>query len=169
MSAVHQAEGRAATAPAGFWQAEYTAKKGSVALALYRKRASAPRPGEMPLPVLFLVHGSSISAMSAFDLSVPGGDEYSLMNVFAGFGFDVWTMDHENYGRSSRTEGNSDIASGVADLIAGTGLAARETGQGRMHPRRHDPDRHLSRHDREFTGRRSRKGAGAGHDHPRRA
>ena len=38
------------------------------------------------------------------------------MNVFAGLGFDVWTMDHENYGRSSRTEGNSDIASGVEDL-----------------------------------------------------
>ena len=35
------------------------------------------------------------------------------MNVFAELGYDVWTMDHENYGRSSRTEGNSDIASGV--------------------------------------------------------
>jgi alpha-beta hydrolase superfamily lysophospholipase len=133
MSAVHQAAGPAATGPAGFWRAEYTAQKGSVALALYRKRASAPQPGEPPLPVLFLVHGSSISAMSAFDLVVPGRDEYSLMNVFAECGFDVWTMDHENYGRSSRSEGNSDIASGVADLIAGSELVARESGQQRMH------------------------------------
>ena len=55
------------------------------------------------------------------------------MNVFARLGFDVWTMDHENYGRSSRTEGNSDIASGVEDLIAATALVIRETGQQRMH------------------------------------
>ena len=55
------------------------------------------------------------------------------MNVFAGLGFDVWTMDHENYGRSSRTEGNSDIASGVRDLAAATELVIRETGQERLH------------------------------------
>jgi pimeloyl-ACP methyl ester carboxylesterase len=133
MSAVDQGEERAAPMPAGFWRAEYIAQKGPVALALYRRRRAAPRPGDAPLAMLFLVHGSSISAMSAFDLAVPGGEEYSLMNVFAGCGFDVWTMDHENYGRSSRTDGNSDIASGVADLLAGTELAARETGQSRMH------------------------------------
>src|SRR5262245_35652420 len=48
--------------PAGdgpIWSAEYWAKKGDVALNLWRKRASAPRAGEPPLPVLFLVHGSS--------------------------------------------------------------------------------------------------------------
>jgi len=42
-----------------------------------------------------LVHGSSLSALSSFDLSV-AGSEYSMMNVFARSGFDVWTMDHEN-------------------------------------------------------------------------
>jgi alpha-beta hydrolase superfamily lysophospholipase len=50
----------------------------------------------------FLVHGSSISARPSFDLTVPGAGEYSLMNVFARWGYDVWTMDHEGYGRSSR-------------------------------------------------------------------
>src|ERR1700722_11317164 len=105
----------------------YTAKKGDVSLAVYRKRS-----GEGTGPVLFLVHGSSNSALSSFDLTAPGG-EYSTMNVFAGLGYDVWTMDHENYGRSSRTEGNSDIASGVADLIAATELVIRETGQERLH------------------------------------
>ena len=69
-----------------------------------------------------------IPALSSFDLAVPGAGEYSTMNVFARLGFDVWTMDHENYGRSSRTEGNSDIASGVEDLIAATALVIRETG-----------------------------------------
>src|ERR1700687_1167492 len=109
-------------------RADYTVKKGGVSLAVYRKRAS----GEGRRPVLFLVHGSSNSALSSFDLVAPGG-EYSTMNVFAALGFDVWTMDHENYGRSARTEGNSDIASGIADLIAATDLVVRETGRPDMH------------------------------------
>ena len=49
---------------------------------------------------------------------MPGAGEYSMMNVFARFGFDVWTMDFEGYGHSTVTEGNSDIKSGVADLKA---------------------------------------------------
>src|SRR5690348_5297499 len=113
------------------WSAEYTARKGSVSLAMYRKRMAAPKPGEMPLPVLFLVHGSSISSRPSFDLTVPSHGEYSVMNTFAGYGFDVWTMDHENYGRSSQTGGNSDIASGVEDLKAGLDVVVRETEIGR--------------------------------------
>jgi alpha-beta hydrolase superfamily lysophospholipase len=111
---------------------DHTVHKGEVSLAVYRKRLG-PAPGAPPQPVLFLVHGSSNSALSSFDLTVPGAGEYSTMNVFAGLGFDVWTMDHENYGRSSRTSGNSDIASGVEDLIAATELVIGETGQPRMH------------------------------------
>jgi len=111
---------------------DYTVHKGDVSLAVYRKRLD-PAAGQLPRPVLFLVHGSSNSALSSFDLTVPGAGEYSTMIVFAGLGFDVWTMDHENYGRSSRTSGNSDIASGVADLVAATELVIRETGQMRMH------------------------------------
>jgi pimeloyl-ACP methyl ester carboxylesterase len=55
------------------------------------------------------------------------------MNVFADLGFDCWTMDHENYGRSSRTSGNSDIASGAQDLKAGMDVVARETRQQKAH------------------------------------
>ncbi len=69
-----------------------------------------------------------MSARSGYDLTVPGSDDYSLMDVFASYGFDVWTMDHEGYGRSSHTDGNSDIASGVEDLKAGTELIRKETG-----------------------------------------
>jgi alpha-beta hydrolase superfamily lysophospholipase len=112
---------------------DYRVTKGEVSLAVYRKRMVAPPPGQPSCPVLFLVHGSSNSALSSFDLTVPGAGEYSTMNVFAALGFDVWTMDHENYGRSSRTSGNSDIASGVEDLIAASELVMRETGQPRMH------------------------------------
>jgi len=120
-------------APDAIWSGAYWAKKGEVSLALYRKRARPPQPGEKTLPVLFLVHGSSISSRSSFDLAVPGAGEYSLMNVFARYGYDVWTMDHEGYGRSTATSGNSDIKSGVADLEAGTALVARETGLAKFH------------------------------------
>jgi alpha-beta hydrolase superfamily lysophospholipase len=120
------------TAAAAPLRSDHTVTKGEVSLAVYRKRLE-PHPGAPARPVLFLVHGSSNSALSSFDLTVPGRGEYSTMNVFAALGFDVWTMDHENYGRSSRTSGNSDIASGVADLIAATELVTRETGRERLH------------------------------------
>lgn len=122
---------RAASAPV--WSNEYWAKKGSVPLNLFRKRMGAPKKGEPAAPVLFLVHGSSISSRPSFDLTVPGHGEYSVMNTFARLGFDVWTMDHENYGRSGRTESNSDIASGVEDLKAAIEVVTRETGQQKAH------------------------------------
>src|SRR3954469_11658732 len=115
------------------WSNEYWAQKGDVKLYMFRKRASAPKPGEKALPVLFLIHGSSNSGRSSFDLATPGRGEYSVMNVFAELGYDVWTMDHENYGRSSQTQSNSDIASGVKDIQAGMEVIARETGQRRVH------------------------------------
>jgi pimeloyl-ACP methyl ester carboxylesterase len=120
---------RPASSAETFWTARYQAKKGDVTLAIYRKRLHAPAPGQPKLPVLFLVHGSSVSALPSFDLTVPGAGEYSLMNVFARWGFDVWTMDFEGYGKSTVTAGNSDIASGVADLKAAMPIVEHETGQ----------------------------------------
>jgi pimeloyl-ACP methyl ester carboxylesterase len=115
------------------WSAEYWAKKGNVALNLWRKRVGAPKPGEPPLPLLFLVHGSSNSTRSSYDLTVPGKGEYSLMNVFARYGYDVWTMDHDGYGHSGSSGNNSDIASSVEDLKAAVPVVAQETGQTKMH------------------------------------
>ena len=100
---------------------------------MYRKRVGAPTAGGAPKPVLFLVHGSSNGAQSSYDLHVPGKGEYSMMNVFARLGYDVWTMDHEGYGKSSRTSGNSDIASGVEDLKAAIPTVVKETGRDKMH------------------------------------
>jgi alpha-beta hydrolase superfamily lysophospholipase len=119
--------------PEEIWSAEYWADKGSVKLNLWRKRLGAPRPGETPKPVLFLVHGSSNSARSSYDLSIPGKGEYSMMNVFARYGFDVWTMDHDGYGRSGSSGNSSDIASGVEDLKAAMPMIAKETGRNKMH------------------------------------
>jgi pimeloyl-ACP methyl ester carboxylesterase len=126
------AVGPAVAATDAFWTAHYQARKGDVSLALYRKRLHAPAAGQPRLPVLFLVHGSSVSSLPSFDLTVPGAGEYSLMNVFARWGFDVWTMDFEGYGKSTVTAGNSDIASGVADLKAAMPVVERETGQSRF-------------------------------------
>src|ERR1700741_4709992 len=71
------------TPPMTYWNREYIAKKGDISLQLYRRRAKAPVAGEAPSPVLILVHGSSMAALPAWDLTVPGAGEYSVMNVFA--------------------------------------------------------------------------------------
>ncbi len=102
-------------------------------LNLWRKRVGAPKVGEPPLPVLFLVHGSSNSTRSSYDLTVPGKGEYSFMNIFARYGYDVWTMDHDGYGYSGSSGNNSDIASGVEDLKAALPVVAQETGQQKVH------------------------------------
>ena len=119
------------------WSAEYwvnkSTPKGPIKLNLWRKRVGAPRAGEAPRPVLFMVHGSSNSTRSSYDLAVPGKGEYSMMNVMARHGFDVWTMDHDGYGFSGSSGNNSDIASGVVDLEAAVPLVLAETGVGSMH------------------------------------
>ena len=97
---------------------EYWAHKGNVKLYLWRKRLGAPGPGQPAQPVVFLVHGSSNASRTSYDLTVPGKGEYSLMNVLARAGYDVWTMDHDGYGHSGSSGNNSDIASGVEDLKA---------------------------------------------------
>jgi pimeloyl-ACP methyl ester carboxylesterase len=122
----------AVAAEGEIWSSEYWAKKGDIPLWIYRKRLGAPKPGEPSRPVLFFVHGSSVTSR-VFDLDVPGHGEYSVMNEFARYGFDCWTMDHENYGKSGRTSGNSDIASGVEDLKAAVEVVVRETGRQKYH------------------------------------
>jgi len=115
------------------WSSEYWAHKGEVKLNLWRKRLGAPKPGQPPLPVLFLVHGSSNSARSSYDLAVPGKGDYSMMNIFAGSGYDVWTMDHDGYGYSGSSGNNSDIASGVEDIKAAMPVVVKETGLAKSH------------------------------------
>jgi pimeloyl-ACP methyl ester carboxylesterase len=102
------------TASPGIVAEEYWADKKGVRLWVYRKRLEGAAP---PQQRLFCVHGSSYSGKTMFDLQVPDRD-YSMMDHFARLGYDVWTMDHEGYGHSQKTAGNSDIQSGVEDLKA---------------------------------------------------
>ncbi len=108
-------------------QEHWVTKGGAVRLYVYRKRDTT---GDMSAkPVLFLVHGSTFSSRGSFDLQVPGRTGNSAMDHFAGLGYDVWTMDHEGYGFSSRTAGNSGIVTGVEDLKAALPLVEQVTGK----------------------------------------
>ena len=132
-AATARAEGAAVAGAAEIWSHKYWAHKGNVKLSLWRKRVGAPKAGEKPLPVLFLVHGSSFATRTSYDLQVPGSVDYSTMNLFARAGYDVWTMDHDGYGYSGSSGNNSDIASGVEDLKAAIPVVVKETGQQKMH------------------------------------
>jgi non-heme chloroperoxidase len=105
---------------------EHWAKKGPVSLFISRKKRKVA--DDKGRPPVILVHGSSTSALPTFDLNVPGRLDYSFMDWLASKGWDVWAMDHEGYGRSTLTDGNSDIATGVEDLKAAARLIAQETG-----------------------------------------
>jgi alpha-beta hydrolase superfamily lysophospholipase len=106
---------------------EHWVMKGDVKLYVYRKRqvpdANAARP------ILFLVHGSTFASRGSYDLTIPGRTGFSAMEHFAGLGYDVWTMDHEGYGFSSRTASHSGIQVGVEDLKAALPLIEKITGQ----------------------------------------
>ena len=105
---------------------EFWTSKGDVKLWVYRKQRD---DGVKDKPLLFLVHGSSYSSKTMFDLSVPNRADYSFLDHFARLGFDVWTMDHEGYGHSDRTKGLSDIQSGVEDLAAAMVVVKKVTGK----------------------------------------
>jgi alpha-beta hydrolase superfamily lysophospholipase len=108
---------------------EHWAKKGAVELYLYRKRMLGEPPQGQAKPVLFLVHGSTFSCRGSYDLTVPGRSDYSMMDYFAARGFDVWSMDHEGYGFSSRTGGHAGIMVGVDDLKAAMPVVEKITGR----------------------------------------
>lgn len=105
---------------------EYWTNKNTVKLWVYRKQLD---DGVKDKPLLFLVHGSSYSGKTMFDLTVPNRADYSFMDHFARLGFDVWTMDHEGYGHSDRTKSTSDIQSGVEDLTAAMDVVKKVTGK----------------------------------------
>ena len=86
---MHAGTGRPIEMASNIWSQEYWALKGDVKLYMWRKRVGDPTRDTTPKPILFLVHGSSFSGPTGFDLQVPGRPDYSLMDKFASYGFDV--------------------------------------------------------------------------------
>lgn len=104
---------------------EHWEQKGESKLYMYRKR-QVPAAG--PQLVVVLVHGSTFSGRGGFDLQVPNHPDYSLMDFFAGRGFDVWTLDHEGYGQSTRPQKFIGIQTGADDLKIGFSKIEKVTG-----------------------------------------
>src|SRR5258708_782562 len=78
------------------WSSEYWARKGDIPLWMYRKRLGAPKPGEPSRPVLFYVHGSSVSSR-AFDLKLPPPAEYPVTTSLPPHCLYCCTITHHNY------------------------------------------------------------------------
>jgi pimeloyl-ACP methyl ester carboxylesterase len=82
---------------------------------------------------LLFVHGSSMAGTPVFDLQVPGKPEYSTMDYFAKLGYDTWCLDHEGYGRSSKSRDITyDISTGADDLEAVSRYITQKTGDTKL-------------------------------------
>src|SRR4029434_10525149 len=69
-------------------------------------------------PVVILAHGSATAGRESFDLQVPGQPSYSLMDLLAREGFDVFALDTRGFGRSTRPDGHMTTQEASADLNA---------------------------------------------------
>src|SRR5215831_2635459 len=69
-------------------------------------------------PVVVLAHGSATAGRESFDPQVPEKPSYSLMDVLAREGFDVFAPDIRGFGRSTRPEGHMTTQEASADLNA---------------------------------------------------
>jgi pimeloyl-ACP methyl ester carboxylesterase len=68
--------------------------------------------------VVVLAHGSATAGKESFDLQVPGKPSYSLMDVLAREGFDVFALDTRGFGRSVRPSGHITTREASDDLNA---------------------------------------------------
>src|ERR1700745_3094496 len=92
---------------------EHWTNKGDVRLFMWEKYAGDPSG---PSGIILFVHGSSMASQPTFDLQVPGRPYSSSMDYFVSLGFDVWTVDMEGYGRSTKDrDNNAPISMGADD------------------------------------------------------
>src|SRR5882757_4810844 len=105
----------------------WTAKGSDVKLFLWNKYAGEPAN---TIGTVLLVHGSSMASQPTFDLHVPGRADSSVMDFFAARGYDVWCVDMEGYGRSTKTrDNNAPIAYGADDCFATATYIAKLRGK----------------------------------------
>ena len=110
---------------------EHHAHHDGADLFLWRKRMEGTdKPGDAVL----LVHGSSMASTPTFDLQVKTRPGYSLMDHLAGRGYDVWCVDCEGYGRSTKTRRVScGVERGARDVLAAANVIRRVSRKNAVH------------------------------------
>jgi pimeloyl-ACP methyl ester carboxylesterase len=93
---------------------EHWVNNGNVRLYVWEKHAGTAA-GK---PIVVLCHGSATAGKESFDLQVPGKPSYSLMDVLAGSGFDVFALDVRGFGRSTHPEEHMTTLEASQDLNA---------------------------------------------------
>jgi pimeloyl-ACP methyl ester carboxylesterase len=91
---------------------EHWVEQAGLTLYVWEKYVGSPA-GQ---PVVVLAHGSGTAGRESFDLQVPGKSSYSLMDVLAREGFDVFAPDIRGFGRSTRPDGHMTTQEANADL-----------------------------------------------------
>jgi len=104
----------AAAQPAGVVLEEFTCPGGAPGVELYLRNKRPENAGPArPDRTVLCVHGATYPASTGFDLPLAG---VSWLDYMAGRGFDAWTVDLRNYGRSSRAEAMSRPPEGAVPL-----------------------------------------------------
>ena len=93
---------------------EHWVNNGNIRLYVWEKYMGSPA-GK---PIVVLCHGSATAGKESFDLQVPGKATYSLMDVLAPAGFDVFAPDVRGFGRSTHPEGLMTTMEASLDLNA---------------------------------------------------
>jgi pimeloyl-ACP methyl ester carboxylesterase len=84
-------------------------------------------------PVVVLAHGSATAGRESFDLQVPGKPSYSLMDVLAREGLDVFALDTRGFGRSTRPDGHMTTQEASEDLNAVVDYLLKLRGSQKVH------------------------------------
>jgi pimeloyl-ACP methyl ester carboxylesterase len=101
-------------APQPITGVEHWVNNGPVRLYVWEKYTGAPA-GKA---IVVLCHGSATAGKESFDLQVPGKPSYSLMDVLAAAGFDVFALDVRGFGRSTHPDEHMTTLEASQDLNA---------------------------------------------------
>ncbi|HET6460148.1 MAG TPA: alpha/beta hydrolase [Syntrophales bacterium] len=93
---------------------EHWVDNGNIRLYVWEKYIGSPA-GK---PIVVLCHGSATAGKESFDLQVRGKADYSLMDVLAQAGFDVFAPDVRGFGRSTHPDGHMTTMEASQDLNA---------------------------------------------------
>jgi pimeloyl-ACP methyl ester carboxylesterase len=94
--------------------AEHWVDNAGIRLYVWEKYVGSPAGKK----VVVLAHGSATAGKESFDLQVPGKPSYSLMDVLAKQGFDVFALDTRGFGRSIHPDGHMTTQEASLDLNA---------------------------------------------------